>query len=386
MDYEKLLPYCISDTQREVVEAVVKYKSQRKAAKHLGRDSRGVERLLKRVRSNAARHGYSPMHDMTHTTPDGYIVKGTSTLYGDDGNMKIQWVKSDIDKERQIAIMQEVVQGFIEEIPNAIPVSPPAHTSANLLNVYTITDFHFGMLSWPEETGAEWNMQIAEETLLAWFSAAIRITPKSDSAIFAQIGDFLHWDGFEAVTPAHRHVLDADTRFQKLVRSVIKCIRVIINQLLQKHKYVHVIMADANHDPASGVWLREMLAAFYDLEPRVTVDNSADSYYCYEWGLTSLFWHHGHKRKPESIDDVFVSKFREVFGRTKHSYAHMGHMHYNKLLETNLMTVEQHRTLAAKDAYASKGGWMSGRDAKCITYSKEFGEVSRVTVSPEMLK
>lgn len=386
MEYAELLKYCQSERQEEILKAVIKYGSNVKAAPHLGVTRRSVDKAVNLVKQHAARKGYSPEHDMTRPVPDGFKLRGTSTLYDKKGNMALQWVKSTEDHERQLELMREAVAAFAEEITPTESVPPPAHTCANLLNVYTITDYHFGMLSWPEETGDEWDMQIAEDTLIAWFTEAIRITPNADTAVFAQIGDYLHWDGFAAVTPTSGHLLDADTRFQKLVRAVIKCTRVVINQLLQKHQKVHVIMADANHDPASGVWLREMLSAFYSEEPRVSVDNSADTYYCYEWGQTSLFWHHGHKRKPENVDDVFVAKFREVFGRTKYSYAHMGHMHHNKLLETNLMTVEQHRTLAANDAYASKGGWMSGRDAKCITYSKLFGEVSRVTISPEMLK
>ena len=50
------------------------------------------------------------------------------------------------------------------------------------------------------------------------------------------------------------------------------------------------------------------------------------------------------------------------------------------------MIIEQHRTLAAKDAYASRGGWSSGRDSKVITYHKEFGEVGRLTINIDMLK
>ena len=50
------------------------------------------------------------------------------------------------------------------------------------------------------------------------------------------------------------------------------------------------------------------------------------------------------------------------------------------------MVVEQHRTLAAKDAYAARGGWFSGRSANVITYHKQYGEVSRQSISPEMLK
>jgi len=49
------------------------------------------------------------------------------------------------------------------------------------------------------------------------------------------------------------------------------------------------------------------------------------------------------------------------------------------------MYVERHETLAAPDAYAAGGGWLSGRSAKVITYSKQFGEVGRSTLRPEMV-
>jgi hypothetical protein len=155
--------------------------------------------------------------------------------------------------------------------------------------------------------------------------------------------------------------------------------------LLAKHQHVHVVMADANHDPASGAWLREMFAAFYEDEPRVTVDSTASTYYCYEWGETSLFMHHGHKRKVADVDSVFAGKWREIYGRTRFSYAHLGHLHSDELKSTNLMKVERHETLAAPDAYAANGGWLSGRSAKVITYSKRRGEVFRSTLSAEMV-
>lgn len=50
------------------------------------------------------------------------------------------------------------------------------------------------------------------------------------------------------------------------------------------------------------------------------------------------------------------------------------------------MVVEQHRTLAAPDAHASRGGWISGRDASVITYHRDYGYVGRVVISPEMVK
>ena len=323
---------------------------------------------------------------MVHSAPDGYSVKGVSTLYRPDGSVAVQWVKTDRAQDAQLLALEEAFAGMSERLPRVKPRRAPEHVNDDLANLYVLTDYHLGMLAWGEETGADWDLQIAEQLMVEWFQAAIATSPAAELGILAQLGDFLHWDGIEAVTPTSKHLLDADTRFQKLVRVAIRVLRHVIDMLLEKHGRVHVIMAEGNHDIASSIWLREWLAAIYELEPRVTIDTNPDPYYCVEHGYTSLFFHHGHKKKMEQVADVFAAKFREVFGRTKHSYAHTGHLHHDKRIESNLMIVEQHRTLAAPDAHASRGGWISGRDAKVITYHKRYGEVGRVIISPDMVK
>lgn len=155
--------------------------------------------------------------------------------------------------------------------------------------------------------------------------------------------------------------------------------------LLAKHERVILLMAEGNHDLASSAWLRELFAALYSEEPRVEVITRPDPYYCVEWGETSLFFHHGHKRKVDRLETVFIAKFREEFGRTRHSYAHTGHLHHDRVEETNTMRIEQHRTLAAPDSHASRGGWLSGRDAKVITYHRRFGRLVEQVVPAEMV-
>lgn len=316
---------------------------------------------------------------------DGLAIKGKTTLVSADGRIMHQHVMERFDASRQLDMMRAVVDALKDEVPRIDPKPAPGSTIAELLNLYAVTDAHFGMLSWREETGADWDLDIAERLLLDWFAAAIELAPPAETAIFAQIGDLLHYDGFESKTPTSGHILDADSRLPKVIRVVIRTLRRVISMLLEKHKFVHVIMADANHDPASEAWLREMFAAFYDNEPRVSVDMSASTYYGYRHGDVSLFIHHGHKRRVNDVDTVFAGKFREMYGQTKFSYAHLGHLHSDELKSTNLMKVERHETLAAPDAYAANGGWLSGRSAKVITYSKAHGEVARLTLTPGMV-
>jgi hypothetical protein len=373
--------------QLEVLEAIQKHGSQRAAARALGLNKNAVDGVIKAVKKKAALQGYSPAHDMRHTVPDGFKVKGVSTYYDEEGKPRGQWVKSAADQDRREELIREAIEALKEDIPRltALP-APKESTKSSLCNCYVITDYHLSMLSHSEETGADWDLKIAEKTLLAWFAQAIAQAPSSETAVFAQLSDLLHADGLEPLTPASKHVLDVDTRFYKVVRTVIRLLRQIIDMLLAKHDRVHIVMADANHDPVSQIWLREWLSVLYENESRITVDRSPSPYNAFEFGKVALFFHHGHKRKVANVSEVFAAQFREMFGRTKYAYAHMGHLHSIDVKENNLMVVEQHRTLAAPDAYAARGGWLSGRDAKVITYHRDLGEVSRLTINSDMLK
>lgn len=356
------------------------------AASELGMFETNLRRMIRHLKARAAKFGHSPEHDMTRTVPEGFAVKGVSTYYNKDGVPSGQWVKSSIDRERQLELMRETIDALKSELPTAEPVALIEKARQDeLLNLYVITDYHIGMYAWGEETGGDWDIKIAEDTLVRWFAAAIQTAPAAHTGVFCNLGDFAHWDGISAVTPTSGHVLDADTRFRMLVRIMIRVVRRVIGMLLDKHEHVHVLMAEGNHDLASSGWLSEIFAAYYEAEPRVTVDTRPDPYYCIEHGDTSLFFHHGHKKPFKALESVFVAKFREVYGRTKHSYAHTGHLHHEKSQETNTMTLRQHRTLAAPDSHASRGGWMSGRSARVETYSKRYGHVATNEISYQML-
>jgi len=386
VDYSIYSQFANTERQKEIVQALIETGSRRKAAKKLNCSNGTVCKVIERLKILAVKQGYSPEHDMVHIAPFPYIVKGTSTYYNDEGKPVGQWVKTALDQDKAKIMMEEAIAAMSEEIPRVLPLPSPEQSNSNLCNCYVITDYHIGMLSWREETGEDWDVRIAENLIVKWFAQAIAQSPDAETAIFAQLSDFLHFDGMDAVTPASKHLLDVDTRFAKLVRSAIKVLRRVIDMLLLKHQKLHIIMADANHDPVSQIWLREWFAVLYENEPRVTVDRSPNPYNAFEFGKVALFFHHGHKRKVSNVSEVFAGQFREMFGRTKYAYAHMGHLHHLDIKENQLMIVEQHRTLAPADAYAARGGWLSGRDAKVITYHKNYGEVSRLTINSDMVK
>lgn len=344
------------------------------------------DRVIRIRKAKLAKKGVGHGRDVSHLVPDGYKIKGTSSLVDEFGNTKLQWVKTDTDAERQVELMKAVIEGMKSEITPVAPVKAArAKRDDKLLNLYTVSDFHLGMLAWGDESGDDWDMKIAEDLFSRWFDAAFQKAPDAGTGVINLLGDLAHFDSLVAVTPASGNVLDADTRYQKLVRYMIRMVRRVVDMALVKHKNVRLLIVQGNHDESGMIWLAEMFSTLYDNEPRVFVDTSPDVYKMVRHGKTTLFFHHGHKARFDAIEPVMIAKFRKAFGESVYSYAHVGHLHHQKIVESRNMIVEQHRTLAAKDAYASRGGWMSGRSANVITYSAEYGEVARLTISPEML-
>lgn len=315
----------------------------------------------------------------------GMIVTGRSTLRNADGETVMEWEKTSLDQQRAAEARQAALEAMAAILPRAFPVKAPKAANADLATVYTLTDCHVGALAWHKEGGADWDLQIAEDTLVGCFEHMIAGSPQSELGVVNQLGDFLHFDGLSAVTPTSGHLLDADGRFEKVVGVAIRVLRRIIGLALAKHARVHVVLAEGNHDLSASVWLRAMFAALYENEPRVTVEASPLPYYALEFGTVLLGFHHGHLKKNDQLPLMFATQFAQEWGRTTKRYCHTGHRHHLEEKEHSGMTVLQHPTLAARDAYAARGGWHANRSATAVTYHRRYGEVGRNSANPEML-
>lgn len=368
------------DLCQRAVDAFAEYGSKKAAAEALGIPRQTFQGHL----TIALARGFKVNHGLPEHL--GFNVKGVSTLYGPDGDIKGQWVKETADDLKRQQALEEALAAMSADLPRIAPVAAPVGVLAHLLTLYTFTDYHVGMLAWHKEGGADWDNAIAEETGVAAMQALVAGSPSSDTGVVNIQGDFLHWDGLAPVTPTHGHVLDADSRFGKVVDIAIRLIRQLVSLALQKHENVILVIAEGNHDIAASLWLRKLFGALYENEPRISVHDSELPYYAIEWGKVLLGFHHGHLKKNDQLPQLFAAQFREAWGRCPKVYIHTGHRHHKEDKEHAGARVIQHPTLAARDAYAARGGWISERAITAMTFHKLYGEVGTVTVSPEMLE
>ena len=375
-----------TERQWECIEAYWEHGSVSAAGRALNVSRQNIQRAFSAVLKRAARSGYAPDHDFTKEAPPGFMVKGVSTYYR-DGEQTGQWVKTEQDKAHLDEAFEAALEEFKAQLKPYKPTPPPKHTNPDLLAAYPISDHHIGMLSWHEETGENYDLKIAEDLLLSSISYLCNAAPPAENALLPALGDLMHYDTFEALTPRSKNMLDADGRYPDMVRTVIRCIRQGVSILKKKHKYIYLIFEPGNHDPSSTIFLMEMMAAVYEDDPNVIVDTSPRNYHYHRFGKCLIGTHHGDKSvKLQDLGGVMATDRPKDWGETKYRYFWTGHIHHDRVLDVRGCKVESMRVLAPADSWAFSEGYRAGREMKMVVFHKELGETQRIIVNPDMVK
>lgn len=373
---------------REALEAWERHgRSPTKVAKEFGIALGTVEHRLRvaklrgmttATQQREATHGHAPEHDLHHSVPEPFVVRGYSSYYNKDGVLAGQWVKTKLDDSKFEAAVREWIKSLVSEVDGISPLTmPPAHVLDDLLTVYPLGDPHIGMYAWSEETGNDFDLDIARRQLFGAIDRLVSAAPASSTAIILPVGDVFHADNQTNVTPGHKHQLDVDTRYVKVLSVGIASFRHIILRALEKHQKVMVRFVGGNHDPHS-IWALAMtIEAYFSNEPRVTVDLSPAAFWFYRFGSVLIGSTHGDKTKTEALLGVMATDRAKDWGETKYRYWYTGHIHNSTVKELPGVVCESFRTLAARDAYAAGAGYRAGRDMLAIVHHRDYGEIER---------
>jgi hypothetical protein len=313
--------------------------------------------------------------------PVGHAINGVSALVGPDGRTVQQWVKT--KAENSDHVIDALKETFAKYKGHAKPVPPPKHASRNLLTVYPIGDFHAGLYSWAAETGEDWDLDIAEKTLRGTMADLVSSAPASETGLVLSLGDFFHMDDASNRTPASGHALDVDTRRAKVLQVGVKLLIDCIELALAKHKKVIVRCLAGNHDPATTPALNIALWAFFNKNPRVSVDCSPSKFFYHQFGKVMIASTHGDMCKMADLPGVMASAQPEMWGASRFRYGYTGHIHHKSQIckEINGVICESFQVLPPADAWHASQGYGAGRSMQAITHHRETGEKFRHIVS-----
>jgi hypothetical protein len=382
---ESFKEFAITDRQIEIVDAYIAHGSYRKAADALGVHKGTIQGCLDRLKAKAARQGYSPEHDLTKVAPEPFIVKGYSNYYDADGKLRGQWVKTTLDQSKLESIVKDFVSVMSEEIKGLAPVTPPPPVySEDYLTVIPMGDPHFGLYAWQEDAGDNFDLDIAEQLTCGAIDRLIASSPNSQTALLLNLGDMFHADNQKNVTNSG-HQLDVDGRWAKVQRVGLKSIIYCLKRLLEKHEKVIFRINKGNHDGHSSYALALMLSCYFDKEPRIHIDLSPAISWYYSFGKVLIGSTHGDTIKGKDMLSIMAADKPEEWGKSKHRYWYVGHVHHKDVKEYHGGIVEYFRTLAARDAWHQGQGYRAGRDMCSIVIHKDYGEVERHTCDIGML-
>lgn len=185
------------------------------------------------------------------------------------------------------------------------------------LGVVGLFDAHFGKLCWGAETGAAYDLRIAERV---YANAVEDMLAETAARPVAQwvlpIGnDFYHIDNSRNTTYAGTPQ-DVDGRYAKVIEAGEMAVVTAIEQLAATAP-VRVVWVPGNHDPTTSYHLARTVAAWFRRCDRVAVDYSPSPRKYVAWHRVLLGLTHGNEEKKESLPSLMATEQPDAWAAAK---------------------------------------------------------------------
>lgn len=139
--------------------------------------------------ANYRRKGLLPL-ESGNSISTGEILKGSSTLFDEDGNIKLQWLKTDVPKEQFLEAFENAISQLATRLPAQPTVTPPTIDLHEATTLYISNDVHVGALIWDKETGEDYDTDIASQRLHNAYDYLFETSPNSRVGIVVDLGEY----------------------------------------------------------------------------------------------------------------------------------------------------------------------------------------------------
>jgi hypothetical protein len=371
----KLLEYCTTERQREAIQAVIDIGIIDQAAVKVGMGKSGLRRIIRSLKGKAARAGYAPDHGMTHEAAPSFAIKKVSTMYGDDGEIKLQWVQSSPEAEQMQEGISDYIEGLMADIKpyKAKPVPKHIEHDSELMTGIFIGDAHIGMYAYGKETGhSDFDSDIATRQLRDAIDYLVDKAEPTETGLLVDVGDLTHANTQHNTTFAGTP-LDCDTRHDRVMKKAAMVMRYMVDRMLTKFKKVVVVVVKGNHNTDSAGTVRLALDFYYEKESRVNVLGTHGFYHYIEYGKWLLGLHHGDKQKPESLAGSMARDMAQAWGRTTSRMWCIGHFHKDNVKSLPGVKVKVFAALPPPDSWHASQGYSGDGEMEMLTFRKSGG-------------
>lgn len=283
-------------------------------------------------------------------------------------------------RDELVSDIRRSMEGFSFPKPTNTP------TSGNLL-VPCIFDLHIGKLAWGEETGEDYDVDIAVDRFKKAMDDLIHKSSgyNVDKILFPIGNDLFNSDKSYPYPTTTKGTPQADdTRWQKMFKMGISLINDAILRL-STIAPVEVVTVFSNHDHERVFYLGEVVSATYGSSKFVDVDNSPKVRKYKKWNNVLLGLAHGHNEKPQDLPLIMAQEARDMWASTFYREWILGHLHHKQKLITQEskdyrgVKVTYLTSPSASDSWHFEKAYVGAiKGAEAFIYNKEEGLVGTV--------
>ena len=203
-----------------------------------------------------------------------------------------------------------------------------------------LPDFHGGLLSWIQETGADYDIHIAKDLFFQCLNDVVARCQgrKFKKILFATLGDLMHIDN-DNQTTTKGTFQQADGRTPKIADTIMYMLIYGI-EMLEAKAQVHVNYLCWKHDRTMGRMLMMTVCQAFRNDENVTFDMAPNPMKHIEIGCNLIGFAHGDMLEKNK-DKWLQIHAREAWGRCKHAEVHQGHLHNQSVKEGKYITFNQ---------------------------------------------
>jgi hypothetical protein len=268
---------------------------------------------------------------------------------------------------------------FLRKLQNISPTVPDySQPDVNLLSEVNLSDAHLRMLSWEDETGYNYDLNIACEILKeAGRSLIYDSVCLGAGKINLVIGnDMFHSDSNEPFTSRSKNILDTDSRYTKGFEKGVMSLREVIDFAWEQFEVpINVIPIPGNHDAETVYFLGQVLNAYYCNNPNVTVDTSPKVRKYYRHGKCIVLLEHGDRSKKKSMPDILARENPDISWLSHpHRECHFGHIHTEVAQDMDGVILRWVPGLAPPDHYHFQEGYVGSiKGSQAFVFDSETG-------------
>jgi hypothetical protein len=412
-------------SDQQILDAVPRYGSRRKAAAALGINPGSFSRKYKQIKSQMMKSPKGSGRswavetdgdeatvlsvDSDVRTVEDALAKAeidTDTWMVDRSTVN-SWEVASTDKDGNVTVcplwqvkvwlkrasplpIEKIIADLIGDAKSQAPrfggVRRKKPTKRGYLVEISVPDLHVGKLCWADETGENYNTKAAVDVYgMAIAHFLERIGELRVSSILLPVGnDLLHVDNMVGTTTAGTKQ-DVDGRWQKQFRVARQMLTDSIEQMAEIAP-VDVVRVPGNHDTENSFYLCEVLDAWFHNHKNVSVENVPGTRAYRRFGNTLIGFTHGHRIRHDRLVQVMIEERPEDYGQARHREFHLGHFHKKREVQYVAgdthggMVVRVLPSLSGTDAWHHAEGWVKGpKAAKAFVYDYEDGPVEEYT-------